>query len=240
MTNGRTQFAQNQLPWGPPWSAVNFNLGAACKTLLSSTVAAAPLPKTILSANFFRHGKNSKRRVFEVLVVGAACGSCGNFSGVKCIGLLWLPSGEGVAMTIVLIFGAVAGVILGLGRFKVLALLPVIVIVAAGVIGNGLASGLELRIIAFGVLMAVVCPQIGYLVSSLAAGYIVAEYLQVRATSRVPASLHAMQTEIGQQLRTELELPRQLPREMVALLAEMDERERSRSDQSGRAHLVNH
>jgi len=143
-------------------------------------------------------------------------------------------------MTIVLIFGAVAGMILGLGRFKVLALLPVIVIVAAGAIGNGLASGLELRIIAFGVPVAVVCPQIGYLVSSLAAGYIVAEYLRVRATSRVPASLHAMQTEIGQQLRTELELPRQLPREMVALLAEMDERERSRSDQSGRAHLVNH
>ncbi len=86
-------------------------------------------------------------------------------------------------MTVVLIFGAGAGVILGLGRFKVLALLPVIVIVAAGAIGNGLATGLEPRIIAFGVLVAVVCPQIGYLVSSFAADF--AEYLRVRATSRV-------------------------------------------------------
>ena len=84
-------------------------------------------------------------------------------------------------MTVVLIFGAVAGIILELGRFKILALLPVIVIVAAGAIANGLATGLEPRIIAFGVLVAVASPQIGYLVSSFA------EYLRVRATSRVPS-----------------------------------------------------
>jgi hypothetical protein len=140
-------------------------------------------------------------------------------------------------MTVILIFGAAAGVILGLGRFKVLGLLPVILIVAAGVIAKGVATGLEPHIIAFGVLVGVASPQIGYLVSSIGVSYIAAQYLRVRATSRRPELLHAMQTEIGQQLSTAFELPRELPREMVALLAQMNEREGSPPghDQSGRA-----
>ena len=120
-------------------------------------------------------------------------------------------------MTVVLIFGAVAGIILELGRFKILALLPVIVIVAAGAIVNGLATGLEPRIIAFGVLVAVASPQIGYLVSLAPTSPNICGYERLAGC---PVSLHAIQTEIEQPLRTKLELPRQLLREMVALRAQ--------------------
>ena len=75
--------------------------------------------------------------------------------------VFWLLASGG-AMTIVLIIGAAAGVILGLGRFKVLALLPVILIVAAGAITSSVATGFEPRTIALGVLVAVASPQIGY------------------------------------------------------------------------------
>jgi hypothetical protein len=54
--------------------------------------------------------------------------------------------------------------------------------------------------------------------------YIVAEYLRARASNRKPVLLHAMQTMIGRELRAAFELPQALPREMVALLAQMDGR----------------
>jgi hypothetical protein len=141
-----------------------------------------------------------------------------------------LSSGEGIAMLAALIYGVAAGVGLGLARFKILALLPAILIVAAGTIGSDLATGLEHRFIALTVLVAVVSAQIAYLVSFLVAGFIVAKYLRVRAMSNMPVLVHAMQTEIGGQLRTALELPKQLPREMAVLLAQMNARERSRKN----------
>ncbi len=131
-------------------------------------------------------------------------------------------------MMAMLILGAAAGVILGLGRFKVLALLPVILIVLAGAIGNGVANGLEPRAIAFGTLMAIASPQIGYLVSSLGVSFIIAKLLRVRATKRRPELLHAMQTEIGQQLRAASKIPEPLPSEMVALRARMIDRRGTR------------
>jgi hypothetical protein len=88
-----------------------------------------------------------------------------------------------IMMTAVLIFGAAIGIVLGLARFKVLALLPVVVIIAAGAIGSGIASGLEFRAIALAVLVAVVSPQIAYLASFLAAGFIVARHLRSRPSA---------------------------------------------------------
>ena len=68
-------------------------------------------------------------------------------------------------MTIILIFGAAAGAILGFRHFKVWALVPLIVLAASGVVANGIATGLDRRNIIVGLLAAVVCPQIGYLMS---------------------------------------------------------------------------
>ena len=68
-------------------------------------------------------------------------------------------------MTIILILGAAAGAILGFRHFKVWALAPLIVFAASGVVANGIATGLDRRNIILGLLAAVACPQIGYLMS---------------------------------------------------------------------------
>jgi hypothetical protein len=127
-------------------------------------------------------------------------------------------------MTVILIFGAAVGAILGLRHLKVFALVPVMLLVAAGAIANGAATGLDPRTIGFDLLVAVVSSQIGYLVTSVGVSYIVAECMRVRATNRRPVLLHAMQMMIGQELRAAFKLPQAVPREMVALLAQMDGR----------------
>lgn len=104
--------------------------------------------------------------------------------GVKSVGPFVAIFG-GIAMTAVLIFGAAAGIGLGLARFKVLALLPAILIVAAGTFGSGLATSLEFRFIGIAVPMAVASLQIAYLVGFLAVGFIVTKYLRARAMSNV-------------------------------------------------------
>jgi hypothetical protein len=98
-------------------------------------------------------------------------------------------------MTAVLIFGAAPGIGLGLARFKIFALLPAILIVAAGTLGSDLAAGLDFRFIGLAVLVAVISLQIAYLLSFLTAAFVVAKYLRARAMSNVPVFLHAMRTE---------------------------------------------
>jgi hypothetical protein len=78
-------------------------------------------------------------------------------------------------MTAILIFGAVAGIGLGSFRFKVFALPPAIMIVAAGTFGSGLVI----------VLAAIVSLQIGFLLTFLAASFVVARYLRMRSASNV-------------------------------------------------------
>jgi hypothetical protein len=88
-------------------------------------------------------------------------------------------------MIAILIFGAVAGIGLGLVRFKVFALPPAIMIVAAGAFGSGLVSGLEFYFIGMTVLAAIVSLQIGFLLTSLGAGFVVARYVRIRSASNV-------------------------------------------------------
>jgi hypothetical protein len=133
-------------------------------------------------------------------------------------------------MMAVLIFGAAAGIGLGLARFKVLALLPAMLIIVAATFASGIATGLELRSIGLAVLATVVSLQIAYFVSFLAVGFVIAKFLRIRATGNVPVFLRVIRTEIGQGLRTELESPEQLPRKIVSLLAQMDARESSRNN----------
>jgi hypothetical protein len=143
---------------------------------------------------------------------------------------LLLSSGEGVAMMAVLIFGAAAGIGLGLARFKVCALLPAILIIAAATFASGIATGLGFRFIGLTVLATIVSLQVGYLVSFFAAGFVIAKWLHVRAMSNVPMFLHAIRTEIGWRLRTELESPERLPTKLTSLLSQMDARETSRKN----------
>jgi hypothetical protein len=91
----------------------------------------------------------------------------------------------GKAMIAILIFGAVAGIGLGLVRFKIFVLPPAIMIVAAGAFGSGLVSGLEFYFIGMTVLAAIVSLQIGFLLTFLAAGFVVARYLRIGSASNV-------------------------------------------------------
>jgi hypothetical protein len=88
-------------------------------------------------------------------------------------------------MTAVLILGAAAGTSLGLARFKIFALLPAILIVAAGTFGSGLASGLEFRFIGMAVVGAIVSLQVGYLLGLLGVGFVAAGYLRIRSVRNV-------------------------------------------------------
>ena len=119
-------------------------------------------------------------------------------------------------MTVPLIFGAATGVILGLYRFKVLILAPVILLVTIGAVVNEFMTGLGPRAFAFGILAAVVALQIGYLF-----GLAALEILRPRTNDRTPILLHAMQRAIGQELKAAFELPQELPPEMVAILSQM-------------------
>ena len=127
-------------------------------------------------------------------------------------------------MTAILIFGAAVGAILGRCDFKVFALVPVTLLIAAGAVAIGVATGLDLRTIAFGLLVAVVSPQIGYLVGSVGVDYMVAKYLRVRATNQRPILLRAMRSMIGQELKAAFELPKAMPRELAVLLTQMNKR----------------
>ena len=70
-------------------------------------------------------------------------------------------------MTIILIFGAAVGAILGFRHFKVLALAPLIVFGVAGIVAVGIATGVDPHNIIICLLAAVACPQIGYLMGSI-------------------------------------------------------------------------
>jgi len=127
-------------------------------------------------------------------------------------------------MILVLIFGAAARAFLGLRPFRVLVLAPVILLVAAGAMANGIASGHDPRTVVFGLLAAVTSPQISYFVAAIAAQYLrpwSIGWSPTRAIGWSPTLLHAMQMTIWQELRTLYELPRELASEMVALLAQM-------------------
>jgi hypothetical protein len=124
-------------------------------------------------------------------------------------------------MTLLLMFGLATGAILAFAQFKVFTLLPVILLCGAVAFANCFATGLDPPTIALGLLVAIASPQIGYLAAAIGTRYTIAEYLRVRANNRLPALRHAMQTEIGQGLRTTFELPRDLPQEIAALLARM-------------------
>jgi len=88
-------------------------------------------------------------------------------------------------MIAILIFGAIAGIGLGLVRFKIFALPPAIMIIAAGTFGSGLVSGLEVYFVGMTVLAAIVSLQIAFLLTFLAAGFVVARYLRIRSASNV-------------------------------------------------------
>jgi hypothetical protein len=120
---------------------------------------------------------------------------------------------------LIVIFGAVGGTFLGLRQFRVVALVPVIFVVAGAAIVRGAVIGLDAHTMIYSLAAAVAVPQFAYFVAALPAGYV--HLRHIRWSSRL---LHTMQIAIGQELRSVYDLPHQLPREMVALLEQMNEK----------------
>ena len=73
-------------------------------------------------------------------------------------------SGNGGNAVLFVIAGTLAGVLLGLSRFKVLVLVPAILIAACAII----VTGHELKVIALTILATAALLQIGYIVGCIA------------------------------------------------------------------------
>jgi hypothetical protein len=124
-------------------------------------------------------------------------------------------------MFVVVLIGVLAGATLGACHYRVFALIPVILLIALCAVTTGLLSHLEGYTIAFGTLIAFASPQIGYIGSTIALRLVAAQ-LEKRAAERKLDLLLVIQARIGTELSTVFEVPRELPRPMVALIARID------------------
>jgi hypothetical protein len=82
-------------------------------------------------------------------------------------------------MIAIAIFGVLAGLALGLSRYRVFALLPMILLVAAAAIAQGIVRGLDPGQIAVGT-SALASPQIGYLIIPVIDCFVVARFVAAR------------------------------------------------------------
>jgi hypothetical protein len=120
--------------------------------------------------------------------------------------------------------GALGGALLGIRSFKVLALVPAIVLLTSYVIVTGIVTGLGFGWIAAYALTAVAILQLTYLMASAAIEYF--NMLQTKAPQRIsvpPAMLEAVRLAIGQELKVSFDLPRDLPPppRMLALVEQL-------------------
>jgi hypothetical protein len=128
------------------------------------------------------------------------------------------------AGTIILamIVGFVAGTALGLRVFKVLALVPLIMLMLVFAVATSVTATIDVR--AYNMLLAIVSPQMGYLFGILVLAsrrYVVAQYLWARSSVQRSTMLSSARKNIGQELRATFEVPRNIRDDMLALLAQI-------------------
>jgi hypothetical protein len=116
---------------------------------------------------------------------------------------------------IFVILSVAAGAVLALRHCTVFALVPVVIILAAGAMATGIATGHDPRTIAVEVLGAVLSTQFGY-----SAAIVAAAYVRAASSSKL---LQSIQAAIGQELGTAFETPRDLPPEMAVLLKKLQD-----------------
>jgi hypothetical protein len=126
--------------------------------------------------------------------------------------LSFVQVGEKDAVMLFVLVGVAAGAYLTARSYTVFALFPVVVFCAAGATLNGIATRNDPRVIAIEVLGTIALPQIAFVVASLRT------YLRATSPLRM---LQSMQTAIGQELRTEFEVPRGLPPQMAVLVTKL-------------------
>ena len=121
-------------------------------------------------------------------------------------------------ITGIVVFGGAAGALLAFRQLKVIALVPAILLAAMGVILHSRVTGENFRATVIDFIVSVSSLQIGYLVGSIAD-----EFFREAKAPEVSELLRVVRTSIGQELQAVFELPRDLPPEMVEVLARLDD-----------------
>ena len=121
-------------------------------------------------------------------------------------------------ITGIIVFGGAAGALLAFRQFKVFVLVPVSLLAAIGVILYSRVTGEDFRATVIDFIVSVLSLQIGYLVGGIADGF-----FMKGKPPKVSELLRVVRTSIGQELQSVFELPRDLPPEMVAVLARLDD-----------------
>ena len=114
-------------------------------------------------------------------------------------------------------FGGAAGALLAFRQFKVFVLAPVSLLAAIGVILYSRVTGEDFRATVIDFIVSVLSLQIGYLVGGIVDGF----FMKAKPP-KVSELLRVVRTSIGQELQSVFELSRDLPPEMVAVLARPD------------------
>jgi hypothetical protein len=114
--------------------------------------------------------------------------------------------------SVLLLCSSATGLGLGLARLKVLALIPATIILSLTAAIGGIVFGLRWGMIALGVIAGTTILQSSYLI-----GGILSEAPSPRAAPRTSLRLdliRAAQFAIGEELRTEFQTPREMPRQL--------------------------
>jgi membrane protein DedA with SNARE-associated domain len=119
-----------------------------------------------------------------------------------------------------LLCSSASGLALGLARLKVLALILATIILSFATAIAGIADGLRWGTMALAAVAAATILQSSYLIGGL-----LSEARSRRATPRTslqPDLIRAAQFAIGEELRTEFQTPRELPRELQTRMKQFE------------------
>ena len=122
-------------------------------------------------------------------------------------------------MTGLVVFTGAAGALIGFRQIKVFVLVPASLLVAIAAILHSHVTGQDFRATVIDFIVGISSLQIGYLVGSIADGF----FMAAKPSDKVSELLRVVRTSIGQELHAIFELPRDLPPEMVAVLARLDD-----------------
>ena len=121
-------------------------------------------------------------------------------------------------ITSIIVFGGAAGALLAFRQFKVFVLVPASLLAAIGVILHSRVTGQDFGATVIDFFASIWSLQIGYLVGGIAD-----EFFMEAKLPEVSELFRVVRTSIGQELQSVFELPRDLPPEMVAVLARLDQ-----------------
>ena len=121
-------------------------------------------------------------------------------------------------ITSIIVFGGAAGALLAFRQFKVFVLVPASLLAAIGVILHSRLTGQDFGATVIDFFASIWSLQIGYLVGGIAD-----EFFMEAKLPEVSELFRVVRTSIGQELQSVFELPRDLPPEMGAVLARLDQ-----------------